>query len=381
MAAHAQMGPFAIVPRWVLRSTLSDSAVRLYAALADRADRETDVATFSRKTLAADVGLKDVGTISRRLKELEAFGAIRIEYVSDAAGQQVSRYTVIQVDPRGENASGGVAKTPGGGGENAKGPLAETPGPPIAKSPRVEEPALQEPSTRTEFLSPAADAAGASNGDGQPALFDIGPSPAQPAGEPETGKHPFTVMVAAMEAHLTDASSYKQIGQAARDLLEFGYEPDQLPTLASVLAHMRSGQRTVAIGRKWGRTAEAMEKTRFVHAHHAEAVRLVESAWRAYGQKRLTLGDSDRYRTAYVVADLLASGFEVQTVVDAMKASTSWTPGALRAAIREAVPPAPARRRPTASDNVDEALALSLSELGIVDSGLPPNVLSINRGA
>lgn len=249
---------------------------------------------------------------------------------------------------------------------------------------------INEPSENHQepfFLSLAADAATASNDGeaGQPALFDPQPDP-QPDPEPAAEVHAYTAMFASVQEHLTDASNKPQIGQTARDLLAYGYEPDQLPALASVLAHLRNGNRTVATGRKWGRTAEAMQRTQFVHAHHAEAVRLVEAAWRAYQQKRLALGDSDRYRTAYVVADLLASGFDRDTVVDAMKTSTSWTPGALRQAIRESASAAstvPARRRPTAADNADAARARQLRRLGLEDvpDDDPSNVLPLNRGA
>ncbi len=99
----SDVGPFAIMPRWLIRSALSDGAKLLYAALADRADRETgQCAGFGRRTLANDLGVRDVSAITRRIKELEDAGAIEVIREFEPGGAQVENvYVVKMVCPAG----------------------------------------------------------------------------------------------------------------------------------------------------------------------------------------------------------------------------------------------------------------------------------------
>lgn len=111
---RSEGGRFAMVPRWVHRSGLSDGAVRLYIALADRADYDTHSARFSRRVLAADIGVTEVKTVTRRLKELVDFGAVMIEHIfSEEHGNEISRYVLAHLDPR-------VTNDPGGGHERPR---------------------------------------------------------------------------------------------------------------------------------------------------------------------------------------------------------------------------------------------------------------------
>lgn len=99
-SSRTQMGPFAIVPRWLSRSSVSDGALRLYVALADRADRDTDVARFSRAQLAEDMGGVNEKTVSRRVAELESLGAIAVTRSKGEHGNEVNEYLVVQVRPK-----------------------------------------------------------------------------------------------------------------------------------------------------------------------------------------------------------------------------------------------------------------------------------------
>lgn len=99
--------PYAQVPRWVVRShgALSGNAVHLYGVLMSYADNDTKAAFPSRSRLANDMG-RSVDTIKRAMRELEQYGALRVERrKSKVTGANISnRYTLIFSDPRGTRA-------------------------------------------------------------------------------------------------------------------------------------------------------------------------------------------------------------------------------------------------------------------------------------
>lgn len=72
--------PFAQVPRWILRAgkRLSHGAVRLYGVIMSYADNDTRAAFPGREKLSEDMGVKE-WSISKYIKELEEFGAMRVE--------------------------------------------------------------------------------------------------------------------------------------------------------------------------------------------------------------------------------------------------------------------------------------------------------------
>jgi hypothetical protein len=101
MEVSSQMGPFSIVPEWVLDRGLSPTALKLYIVMARFADWHTGMAFPSRETLAERMGCS-VKTVDRAV----------IEVVAAECVQKISRgryasalYKVYQVDPRGTDMS------------------------------------------------------------------------------------------------------------------------------------------------------------------------------------------------------------------------------------------------------------------------------------
>jgi hypothetical protein len=90
------MGPFSIVPEWVLERGLSPTALKLYIVLARYADWETGIAFPARDTLAERMKSSEK-TVDRAVKELVAAECIGKEYRGRYAS---ARYQVFQVDPR-----------------------------------------------------------------------------------------------------------------------------------------------------------------------------------------------------------------------------------------------------------------------------------------
>jgi DNA-binding transcriptional regulator YhcF (GntR family) len=101
MQVSTQMGPFSIVPEWVLDRGLSSTALKLYIVLARFADWETGIAFPSRDTLADRIG-STPKTIDRLVKELVDAECIE----KQSRGRYASaKYRVFQVDPRGTKMS------------------------------------------------------------------------------------------------------------------------------------------------------------------------------------------------------------------------------------------------------------------------------------
>jgi DNA-binding transcriptional regulator YhcF (GntR family) len=96
MEVSSQMGPFSIVPEWVLNRGLSPTALKLYIVMARFADWNTGMAFPSRETLAERMGCS-LKTVDRAVIEVVA-----AECVSKISrGRYASAlYKVFQVDPR-----------------------------------------------------------------------------------------------------------------------------------------------------------------------------------------------------------------------------------------------------------------------------------------
>ena len=89
--------PFAMVPRWIIQhENLTSGAVRVYACLADMANRDKNYAFPSHKTLAVKTNMS-VSSVRRHIDELVNVGAllVRKRYKPDGAGQTSNLYTVV----------------------------------------------------------------------------------------------------------------------------------------------------------------------------------------------------------------------------------------------------------------------------------------------
>ena len=99
---RSDIGPFAIVPEWLLDSKISHGAVRLYALLA-RYTNNDQAAWPSRATLAKRLGTsKD--TVDRYIKELTCVQALVVEHRRDTTkdGNLINRsnlYTLLVTPP------------------------------------------------------------------------------------------------------------------------------------------------------------------------------------------------------------------------------------------------------------------------------------------
>ena len=86
---------FCIIPEWVLYSSISSNAVRLYGTLQRYADKDSGQCHPSRKTLADRCGLS-LSSLDRALIELVELGAVRKQQRLSSKGDWTSNiYTVI----------------------------------------------------------------------------------------------------------------------------------------------------------------------------------------------------------------------------------------------------------------------------------------------
>jgi hypothetical protein len=86
---------FCIIPEWVLYSSVSSNAVRLYGTLQRYADKDSGQCHPSRKTLADRCGLS-LSSLDRALIELVELGAVRKKQRLSSNGDWTSNiYTVI----------------------------------------------------------------------------------------------------------------------------------------------------------------------------------------------------------------------------------------------------------------------------------------------
>lgn len=97
----SQIGPFSIVPEWVLMKNLSPTALKLYCVLGRFADYKTGMAFPSRDTLAERMQCSGK-TVDRAVTELVVNGCI--EKVSRGRYQS-ALYRVLQIDPNGTDLS------------------------------------------------------------------------------------------------------------------------------------------------------------------------------------------------------------------------------------------------------------------------------------
>jgi hypothetical protein len=101
MEVSSQMGPFSIVPEWVLDRGLSPTALKLYIVMARFADWQTGMAFPSRETLAQRMGCS-LKTVDRAVIEVVAAECVK----KISRGRYASAlYQVYQVDPRGTDLS------------------------------------------------------------------------------------------------------------------------------------------------------------------------------------------------------------------------------------------------------------------------------------
>ena len=106
----SDLGRFAIVPDWVLRSSISDRAVRLFALLARYADRERHEAFPSRQTLAQALNAS-TDSVDRATKELVVIGAVQVEHRRNSSGDPTSNlYRLMYVKSDSE---GSLSQSPG----------------------------------------------------------------------------------------------------------------------------------------------------------------------------------------------------------------------------------------------------------------------------
>lgn len=89
--------PFAMVPRWIIQhENLTSGAVRVYACLADMANRDKNYAFPSHKTLAVKTNMS-VSSVRRHIDELVNVGAllVRKRFKENGEGQTSNLYTVV----------------------------------------------------------------------------------------------------------------------------------------------------------------------------------------------------------------------------------------------------------------------------------------------
>ena len=90
---------FAMIPEWVLHSQISATAIRLYAVLRRRADKNTSQCYPTRKSLAKDLQVGSLSTVDRAMKELIGVGAVKVIHRKNGDEYTSNIYTVISVTP------------------------------------------------------------------------------------------------------------------------------------------------------------------------------------------------------------------------------------------------------------------------------------------
>lgn len=94
----SDIGPFSIVPEWVLLSGVSAEAVRLYALLGRYANSEGE-AWPSVETLAKQLRVSPL-TVRRKIRELVDLGCLKVtERKAESGGNQSNLYRVIHAKP------------------------------------------------------------------------------------------------------------------------------------------------------------------------------------------------------------------------------------------------------------------------------------------
>ena len=94
---ESQLPPFAMVPRWIIQHKgLTSGAVRVYACLADMANRDKHTAWPSHRTIAIRCNMS-ISSVRRHLKELVYVGALIVKprFKEDGISQTSNIYTVV----------------------------------------------------------------------------------------------------------------------------------------------------------------------------------------------------------------------------------------------------------------------------------------------
>jgi DNA-binding transcriptional MocR family regulator len=99
-----------MVPRWIIQhENLTSGAVRVYACLADMANRDKNYAFPSHKTLAVKTNMS-VSSVRRHIDELVNVGAllVRKRFKPEGTGQTSNLYTIVHKPM--ENTNEGVTE-------------------------------------------------------------------------------------------------------------------------------------------------------------------------------------------------------------------------------------------------------------------------------
>lgn len=94
---QSDLPPFAMVPRWIIQHKgLTSGAVRVYACLADMANRDKHTAWPSHRTIAIRCNMS-ISSVRRHLKELVYVGALIVKprFKEDGISQTSNIYTVV----------------------------------------------------------------------------------------------------------------------------------------------------------------------------------------------------------------------------------------------------------------------------------------------
>lgn len=110
----SDIGPFAMVPEWLLDAGVSGNAIKLFAVL-HRHEGEGGIYP-SRKRLAAKMGCS-VDTVDRVIKELAEAGAITIQHRRDEHGDPATNFYVLHFVRPGSRTNEGR----GGGNDEGRG--------------------------------------------------------------------------------------------------------------------------------------------------------------------------------------------------------------------------------------------------------------------
>lgn len=106
-----QIGPFAIIPLWLIQRCSSGDALRLYGWLAAKYCAGHDLECWPTQAVLSEDLSRSVDRIQQDLKLLRDLGAVETERVIGASGQlERLKYNLVQLDPtlNRENAVQGV---------------------------------------------------------------------------------------------------------------------------------------------------------------------------------------------------------------------------------------------------------------------------------
>jgi len=98
---RSDIGPFTIIPKWLLDMDLSARAVHLYAIIGTFADRDGGGAFPSRRTLSKRMGVNSLRTVDAVIAELTRVGAlIKIPRRRGDDSKTSNEYILMRADPR-----------------------------------------------------------------------------------------------------------------------------------------------------------------------------------------------------------------------------------------------------------------------------------------